>query len=174
MSVHEIGHQPVTFQGISHQDVNRPDTGTGTGTDMARGLRAAWKTRWSRITASRWGGPVRVLLRGSGAGVLAVAAAEVHATHDPGVLCPFRRFTGIPCPVCGSTTVFMELGAGHPVAAVAANPVTVLIGLGLLFAPLGGGAWWWRLPARKKNIVIFSALGVSWLWQLHRYGFLPS
>ncbi|WP_201776207.1 DUF2752 domain-containing protein [Streptacidiphilus melanogenes] len=141
---------------------------------FALGRRAALERRWAEIAAGRYGGPLRVLLRGGGAAVVAVVAAEVHRTHDPGVLCPLRRFTGIPCPGCGSTTVFMDLGAGHVGAAIAANPVTVLVGLGLLFAPLGGGAWWWRLPARKKNIVIFSAAAVSWLWQLHRYGFLPS
>lgn len=141
---------------------------------VALGWRDAFERRWAGIAAGRYGGPLRVLLRGGGAAVVAVVAAEVHRTHDPGVLCPLRRFTGIPCPGCGSTTVFMELGAGHVGAAIAANPVTVLVGLCLLFAPLGGGAWWWRLPARTKNIVIFSAAAVSWLWQLHRYGFLPT
>jgi hypothetical protein len=136
------------------------------------GARAAWEYRWTRIAGGRYGGPLRVLLRGSGAGVLALAAAEVHATHDPGVLCPLRRFTGIPCPGCGSTTVFMELGAGHVGAAIAANPVTVLVGLGLLLAPLGAGRWWWRLPIRQRNAVIATAAAVSWAWQLHRYGFL--
>jgi hypothetical protein len=68
----------------------------------------------------------------------------------------------------------MELGAGHVGAAITANPVTVLVGLGLLLAPLGGGGWWWRLPARQKNVLLLSAAGVSWLWQLHRFGFLPS
>jgi uncharacterized membrane protein len=106
--------------------------------------------------------------------VVAVAAAEVHRTHDPGVLCPLRRFTGIPCPGCGSTTVFMDLGAGHIGAAVAANPVTVLVGLCLLTAPLGGGAWWRGLRSGRRLTVILAAAGASWLWQLHRYGFLPS
>jgi hypothetical protein len=126
---------------------------------------------------SRFSGPVRVLARASGAGVLALALAELHATDDPGVLCPLRRLTGIPCPVCGSTTVFMDLGAGHLGAAVAANPVTVLVGLGLLLAPLGDGAvggWWWRQPLRLRNTVIGVAAGLSWVWQLHRFGFLPS
>lgn len=143
--------------------------------------------RWSprprreRLSASPLGGPARVLARAGGAGVLAIALAELHATDDPGVICPLRRLTGVPCPVCGSTTVFMELGAGHLGAAVAANPVTVLVGLGLLLAPLGGGTagrgtlgdWWWRQPVRRRNTVIAVAAGVSWLWQLHRFGFLP-
>ncbi|MBC3843903.1 DUF2752 domain-containing protein [Streptacidiphilus sp. 4-A2] len=133
------------------------------------------RQQWERAVASRFGGPVQVLARGSGAAVLALALAELHATDDPGVICPLRRLTGVPCPVCGSTTVFMELGAGHLGAAVAANPVTVLVGLGLLFAPLRDGAasaWWWRLPTRRRNTVIGVAAALSWAWQLHRYGFL--
>jgi len=84
----------------------------------------SWRQLREQLLGSRFGGPVRVLARGGGAGVLALALAELHATDDPGVLCPLRRLTGVPCPVCGSTTVFMELGAGHPGAAIAANPVT--------------------------------------------------
>lgn len=126
------------------------------------------------VVRSWWNRALLVLARGGGAGVLALAAAELHAVHDPGALCPLRRFTGIPCPGCGSTTVFMDLGAGHVGAAVAANPVTVLAGLCLLFAPLGGGRWWWELPNRRRTAIIWGAAAVSWLWQLHRYGFLLS
>lgn len=132
---------------------------------------------WARLVASPYGGTARMLARGGGAAVAAVALAELHAKDDPGVLCPLRRLTGVPCPVCGSTTVFMDLGAGHVGAAITANPVTVLVGLALLVAPLrrgAVGAWWWRLPVRRKNALIALAAGVSWLWQLHRFGFLPS
>jgi len=128
----------------------------------------SWRQLREQLLGSRFGGPVRVLARGGGAGVLALALAELHATDDPGVLCPLRRLTGVPCPVCGSTTVFMELGAGHPGAAIAANPVTVLVGNGAV------GGWWWRQPARRRNTVIGVAAAVSWLWQLHRFGFLSS
>jgi len=136
--------------------------------------RRAFERRWDRFVASRYGGPTRVLMRGTGAGLLALVAAGVQAHDNPGVLCPLRRFTGIPCPGCGSTSVFMDLGAGHVGAAIAANPVTVLVGLGLLFAPLGGGAWWWRQPARRQNTIIAVAASISWVWQLHRFGFIPS
>ncbi|WP_201777635.1 DUF2752 domain-containing protein [Streptacidiphilus jiangxiensis] len=151
------------------------DTGAASA-DQAVALdrRALWERRWASVAAGRHGGPLRVLLRGAGAAVVAIVAAEVHRTHDPGVLCPLRRFTGVPCPLCGSTTVFMELGAGHVGAAIAANPVTVLAGLCLLFAPLGGGARWQRLSNRSRLTVIIPVLLVSWLWQLHRFDFLPS
>ena len=132
------------------------------------------RQRWAGFTASRFGAPGRVLLRGTSAGTLALVAAAVQAHDNPGVLCPLRRFTGVPCPGCGSTSVFMDLGSGHVGAAIAANPVTVLVGLGLLFAPLGGGAWWWRQTSRRQNAIIWTAAAVSWVWQLHRFGFLPS
>jgi hypothetical protein len=114
-----------------------------------------------------------VLLRGGGAGAAAVAVAALHSVHDPGVICPLRLLTGIPCPVCGSTTVFVELGSGHPVAAALANPFTVLFGLGLLFAPLGVQRWWRSLPKRLRITVLVAAAVLSWFWQLYRLGLLP-
>ncbi|MFD8593683.1 DUF2752 domain-containing protein [Kitasatospora sp. NPDC059646] len=129
--------------------------------------------RWRRSAGTTAGGLSRVLVRGAGAAVVAVAAALLHDAHDPGVLCPLRRFTGIPCPGCGSTTVFIEAGHGNLLGAVAANPVTVVVALGLLVAPLGPGRWWWRLPNSRRNAVIWGAAALSWSWQLHRYGFLP-
>lgn len=114
-----------------------------------------------------------VLLRGGGAAAAAVTVAALHSVHDPGVICPLRLLTGIPCPMCGSTTVFVELGSGHPVAAVLANPFTVLFGLGLLFAPLGVQPWWRSRPKRLRTTVLVAAAVLSWFWQLHRLGLLP-
>lgn len=114
-----------------------------------------------------------VLLRGGGAGVAAVTVAALHSAHDPGVICPMRLLTGIPCPACGSTTVFIELGSGHPVAALLANPFTVLFGLALLFAPLGVERWWRGRPKRLRTSLLFGAGLLSWVWQLNRLGILP-
>jgi len=104
-----------------------------------------------------------------------VAAAWVHGHHDPGALCPLRRLTGVPCPLCGSTTVFMEAGAGHWVAALAASPVTVAAALVFLAAPLLAiepVATLTRLPVRVLWIGGAAVLVGSWFWQLHRFGFL--
>ncbi|HEX4787056.1 MAG TPA: DUF2752 domain-containing protein [Actinospica sp.] len=109
------------------------------------------------------------------AGICSVAAAWVHQHHDPGALCPLRRLTGIPCPLCGSTTVFMEAGAGHWSAALAANPFTVLAFLAFLGAPLARidpASSWARMPALRRNVLLGVLLGLCWLWQLHRFGFL--
>jgi hypothetical protein len=104
-----------------------------------------------------------------------LAAAWVHENHDPGALCPLRRLTGVPCPFCGSTTVFMEAGAGHWGAALSANPVTVAAALVFLAAPLlaldpitaiGNLPPWARWAG---GLVLLIG---SWVWQLHRFGYL--
>ena len=119
--------------------------------------------------------PGAAALRVGAVAAASVAAAWVHQNHDPGALCPLRRLTGVPCPFCGSTTVFMEAGAGHWSAALLANPVTVVAALVFLAAPLlaldplGTLA---RLPARALWVGGAVLLAGSWLWQLHRFGFL--
>jgi hypothetical protein len=109
------------------------------------------------------------------AATCSLGAAWIHEHHDPGALCPLRRLTGIPCPVCGSTTVFMEAGAGHWTAALAANPFTVLAFIVFLAAPLtliDPVASWANLPARRRNVLLAAVLTFSWVWQLHRFGFV--
>ena len=109
--------------------------------------------------------------------VCSLGAAWVHENHDPGALCPLRRMTGIPCPLCGSTTVFMEAGAGHWYAALTANPFTVLGALLFLAAPLAGVdpiQSWAALPRAWRLGPLGVVLALSWLWQLHRFGFLWS
>ena len=104
-----------------------------------------------------------------------VAVAWVHQNHDPGALCPLRRLTGVPCPFCGSTTVFMEAGAGHWWAALAANPVTVVAALVFLAAPLLAVDPLGTLVRLPRQVLWISGGVVligSWLWQLHRFGFL--
>ncbi|MBR7826271.1 DUF2752 domain-containing protein [Actinospica sp. MGRD01-02] len=109
------------------------------------------------------------------AAACSLGAAWIHEHHDPGALCPLRRLTGVPCPMCGSTTVFMEAGAGHWTAALMANPVTVLAFIVFLAAPLAlvdPVASWASLPARRRNALLGVVLAISWAWQLHRFGFL--
>ncbi|HET9170633.1 MAG TPA: DUF2752 domain-containing protein [Actinospica sp.] len=109
------------------------------------------------------------------AAVCSLGAGWIHQNHDPGALCPLRRLTGVPCPLCGSTTVFMEAGTGHWTAALTANPLTVLAFVLFLAAPLAlvdPVASWASLPARRRNLLLGAVLALSWLWQLHRFGFV--
>ncbi|WP_220040641.1 DUF2752 domain-containing protein [Streptomyces tateyamensis] len=127
--------------------------------------------RAARTDPQGWRARVaQTALRCGAAAVAAVTVAVLHDAHDPGVLCPLRRFTGVPCPGCGSTTVFIEAGHGHWLAALTANPVTVVAAIGLLTAPLGGGAWWWSLSTGKRRGLLGAALGTAWIWQLNRLG----
>src|SRR5258708_14446714 len=41
----------------------------------------------------------------------------------PHTVCPFRMLTGLPCPFCGGTHAGIDLGRGHPVAALRASPL---------------------------------------------------
>ncbi len=117
-------------------------------------------------------GPWAVLGRAALVVAVALPAAWVHQHDDPGALCPLRRLTGVPCPVCGSTTVLMELGAGHLGAALLANPVTAGAMALLVLAPLGLGRWWWRADGRLRVGALAVAVVVAWLWELRRFGFL--
>lgn len=131
-------------------------------------------SRWRHSARTLHGSVVRVLVRAGAGAAAALTVARLHDAHDPGALCLLRRFTGIPCPGCGGTTVFIEAGHGHLGAALAANPVAAVAAVGLLLAPLGPGRWWWQLPNGRRNTVIGVALALSWALQLHRFGFLPS
>ena len=113
-----------------------------------------------------------VALRAAAVTAVAVVAARVYGLGDPGVLCPLRRFTGVPCPVCGSTTAFVELGSGSLAGALAANPVTVLAAVTLLLAPLGVGRAWSRWRTSARAVALGLAVLTAWMWQLERFGLL--
>jgi hypothetical protein len=123
------------------------------------------------LAASRHG-PTGVALRVAAMATAAIGAAMIHRVHDPGVLCPLRAFTGIPCPVCGGTTAFIEMGSGRPVQAVLANPVVLAGAIALAVAPLGWGRRWWALRPGSRAWVLGTALLGSELWQLVRLGLL--
>ncbi|SEG71217.1 Protein of unknown function [Thermomonospora echinospora] len=122
-------------------------------------------------TAARHG-VLGVALRVGAMTVAAVAVAWLHRVNDPGVLCPMRALTGIPCPLCGGTTVFIELGSGHPVRAAAANPAVLVAAVALATAPLGPGGRWWALRPKTRAWMLGAALAASELWQLARFDLL--
>ena len=147
-----------------------PEAGVGVGAPPWRSARLV------RLAPRRWSRRARTSVdRLALAAVCSLGAAWIHEHHDPGALCPLRRLTGIPCPMCGSTTVFMEAGAGHWTAALTANPMTVVVFFVFLAAPLAlvdPVASWANLPARRRNIGLGVLLALSWIWQLHRFGFV--
>ncbi|TDC69532.1 DUF2752 domain-containing protein [Actinomadura sp. GC306] len=112
------------------------------------------------------------VLRVAAMAVAAIGASWIHRVNDPGVLCPLRALTGIPCPLCGSTTVFIELGSGRPAQAVLANPVALAGAIAMALAPLGLGRRWWALQPKTRAWMLGTALLGSELWQLVRFGVL--
>ncbi|MFC0038476.1 DUF2752 domain-containing protein [Actinomadura rayongensis] len=127
---------------------------------------------FGRVLGSARHGPKGTALRVAVMALAAVGVACVHRVNDPGVLCPLRAITGIPCPLCGGTTVFIELGSGRPVQAVLANPVAFAGAVGLAVAPLGAGVRWWALRPGTRAWILGAALVASELWQLARLGLL--
>lgn len=103
--------------------------------------------------------------------VLALAAAAIHIPR-PATVCPLRALTGIPCPLCGSTTAAVEIGSGDIVGALRANPVAVAVGGLWLLGPLGLSRMWWSLGGRRHLQAIGAILAVGWVWQLFRFDLL--
>ena len=100
--------------------------------------------------------------------MLALGLVLPHVPGDPGLLCPLRTTTGIPCPLCGMTTSVKASLRGDLHGALLANPlglVAVITALVLLVRPM------WRrmqLPA-----AMLAGVGLlSWLFQLHRFHFI--
>jgi hypothetical protein len=114
-------------------------------------------------------GPRAVALRATLLAAGCVVLAQALAIHDPGVLCPVRRLTGLPCPLCGGTTALAAAGAGDFDNAFAANPLVLLGGLALVAAPAGAGDLWWRFGDRARTWLVLGLLTVAWLYQLVRF-----
>jgi hypothetical protein len=106
-------------------------------------------------------------LRMAGAAMLAAGAMLPLLPGHPGLPCPLRTLTGVPCPLCGMSTsvedtVRLDLGG-----ALGANPVgvaAVAVAVVLLV----------RRPAhlRISQPLVYVTLATMWLFELHRFGFL--
>jgi Protein of unknown function (DUF2752) len=100
--------------------------------------------------------------------MLGAAALLPVLPGHPGLACPLRAATGIPCPLCGMTTSVEETVRLDLEAAVAANPagVAVAVAVLLLFGrrqPTALRLPWLALPV---------ALLAMWVWELNRFSIL--
>ena len=115
-----------------------------------------------------------------GFGILMVAGAlAIPVLPDLGVLCPLRRLTGVPCPMCGSTTAVLHLAHAEPLAALIANPLGVLLAVSCAAAflparwrqPVTACLTGWRsqLSPRMQLSVTVLVFASLWIYQLHRF-----
>jgi len=99
--------------------------------------------------------------------MLAAGLALPVLPGHPGLHCPLRALTGLPCPLCGLSTSVEETVRLHLGDAVAANPLGVVLVLAalavLVLRPV-------RLALPRP--VIPAVLAASWLFELHRFSFL--
>src|SRR5215472_8202569 len=98
----------------------------------------------------------------------------------PHTICPLRMLTGIPCPFCGGTHAGIDLGRGHPAAALRASPLAVCGALAVIILPILRTTSlvdrWRQLPSKARNTLaitgIVATLFASEVWQLVRFGLL--
>jgi hypothetical protein len=119
----------------------------------------------------QWG-KVAVRLGAAAGAALFLGALKIHRPPQLATVCVLRGFTGVPCPLCGSTTAFVRLGQGRVADALLANPVVLLVALCLVLAPTGVFGALRRAPQRTVWAVVAVVTGASWLWQLSRYDYL--
>ena len=117
------------------------------------------------------GGSEAVLVRAAAVVAVGAVAAKLHSIQDPGVICPLRLLTGVPCPFCGSTSAVMALGTGDVVTAIRTQPLAMLGVAAVVTAPAGWfrARWEWT-PYRRRVALLLGAVAVSWIYQLFRLG----
>ena len=99
--------------------------------------------------------------------MLAAAVVLPVLPGHPGIECPLRRLTGVPCPLCGMTTSVEATVRLHLGRAFAANPGGIALTLAALVVVALRPAQI-RIPAVLPGLV----LGILWLFELHRFSTL--
>jgi Protein of unknown function (DUF2752) len=126
--------------------------------------------------------PEHITMAGLGAGLVGSGYPFLTAHGWPGLSCPLRTLTGVPCPFCGLTTATVALTHGQWATAASTSPLAYLVAAlvvattPVLAARLAGVAgpprrWSERGRRRTRNVVLV-IVAMSWIFQLHRYGFL--
>src|SRR5258708_37301922 len=83
----------------------------------------------------------------------------------PHTVCPFRMLTGLPCPFCGGAHAGIDLGRGHPVAALRASPLAVGGGRAVYPLPMpretGLAERWAECPRETPHAAATTAIGAA-------------
>ena len=97
--------------------------------------------------------------------MLGAAAVLPTVPARPGLPCPLRTFTGIPCPLCGMTrsvTATVHLRLSEALAMNLAGVAAVLAAIALLVFRRVGTV---MVPAWAAPV----AVAVLWAWQLTHF-----
>ncbi len=127
--------------------------------------------------------PEHITMFGLGTAAVGSAYPMIMAhTGNQGIPCPLRTLTGVPCPFCGLTTATVAITHGHWDTAAATSPLAYLAaGLVVGTTPLlalriAGVARpprpWPETARRRARYAVLVVVAMSWVFQLHRYGFL--
>ena len=103
-------------------------------------------------------------LRWAGASMLAAGAVLPLLPGHPGLPCPLRALTGVPCPLCGMSTGVEATVRLHLPDALRANPAAPLL-VALVLVLLA------RRPSEVRGSVPVLALVLAamWAFELHRF-----
>lgn len=127
--------------------------------------------------------PEHITLFSAGAAAVGSVYPMIMAhTGGQGIPCPLRALTGVPCPFCGLTTSAVALTHGEWATAARTSPLAYLVAIlavgtiPILLARTAGFASAPR-PAsestrRRITWAAYVIVALSWLFQLHRYGFI--
>ena len=127
--------------------------------------------------------PEHITMFGAGAAAIGSVYPLILAhTGGQGIPCPLRTLTGVPCPLCGLTTATVALTHGEWAATARTSPLAYLAaGLVVATAPvllarvtgrLAPPRPWPAAARRRTGRIVAVIVAASWVFQLHRFGFL--